>query len=140
MFKPIVTSTSFYHFLNKNRLMGLCCTQCGALFLPPRPICIRCLSSEMDWVQMNGSGKLITFTTSAVGASHMLEKGYDRTNHYCCGAAELDEGSRVSAHVVGVDVRDPDNIRIGTPVMLEFSKSMDTPAILTFRAKTEEVI
>ncbi len=54
--------------------------------------------------------------------------------------AELDEGPGVSAHVVGVDIRDSDNIRIGTPVMLEFSKSMDTLAILTFRAKTEEVI
>ncbi len=80
------------------------------------------------------------FTTIAVGASRMFEKGYDRDNHYCCEIVELDEGSRVSAHVVGVDVRDPDNIRIDTPVMLEFSKSMDTPAILTFRAKTEEVI
>ena len=129
------TSASFYHFLNEKKLKGSRCKQCKALFLPPRPICTKCHSTDMEWVQIKGHGKLITFTTIAVGTSPMAEEGYDRNRHYCCGVVELDEGPRVSAHILGVDAQNPSGIEIGTPVTVEFLKREDKPAVLAFRVR-----
>jgi uncharacterized OB-fold protein len=70
----------------------------------------------------------------AVGTSSMVAEGYDRYRHYCCGIVELDEGLRVSAHILGVDVQDPSSIEIGTPVTIEFPEGEGKPMVLTFRA------
>jgi uncharacterized OB-fold protein len=87
----------------------------------------------MDWVQMKGHGKLIAFTTVAVGTSPMVEEGYDRERHYCCGIVELEEGPRISAQILGLDCQNPDDIEIGTPVSVEFLERDGKPAIVAFR-------
>jgi hypothetical protein len=53
---------SYERFLSEEKLMGSRCRDCGFLFLPPRTICIECYSSEMDWVEMKGKGKLAAYT------------------------------------------------------------------------------
>ena len=50
---------SYEWFLNEERLMGSRCTTCGALFVPPRPICIRCHGTDMVWVEMEGGSGTI---------------------------------------------------------------------------------
>ncbi len=49
---------SYEQFLKEGKLMGSRCGKCGALALPPRPICVSCFSSEMEWAQFKGSGRL----------------------------------------------------------------------------------
>ncbi len=127
------TSASFYRFLSEKRLMAAKCKGCQALYLPPRPICFKCRVADMEWVRLKGEGKLIAFTTIAVGTSPMAAEGYDRNRHYCCGIVELDEGPKVSALVVGVDPQVPGNIKIGTQVRIEFVDRQDKPAVLTFK-------
>ncbi len=51
------SDNSFDQFLNEEKLMGSKCKNCGALSAPPRPICIKCHSSDMQWVEMKGRGK-----------------------------------------------------------------------------------
>lgn len=130
---------SFYRFLDENKLMGSRCKQCTALYLPPRPICIKCHSSDMEWVQMKGAGKLAAFTTIAVGTSLMVEAGYDRNKHYCSGIVKLDEGPRISAQILGVDAQNPASVRIGTPVTVRFVKRKNKQTIwrLQFRVTSE---
>jgi uncharacterized OB-fold protein len=65
----------------------------------------------------------------------MVEEGYDRNHYYCCGVVELDEGPRVSAHILGVDTQNPNGIKIGTPVMVEYLKREGKPVVLTFRVR-----
>lgn len=84
---------------------------------------------------MKGHGKLVTFTTIAVGTSQMIEEGYDRNHHYCCGLVELDEGPRVSAQILGVDAQNPIEVEIGTPVTIKYLKRENKPTILTFRVR-----
>ena len=88
----------------------------------------------MEWVPMSGEGKLVTFTTIAVGTSAMEAKGFGRDRHYCCGVVELDEGPKVCAFITGVDVQNPANIKINTPVSVEFPEGEDELSVLTFRA------
>lgn len=111
---------SYEQFLNEEKLMGSRCQKCGSLFLPPRPICINCQSREMEWVEMKGKGKLVAFTCIAVGPPFMIKEGYDRKHPYCTGVVELEEGVRVVARIEGVDTTNPEGIKIGTPLTVEF--------------------
>lgn len=114
------TAASFDKFCSEKKLMASRCKKCGALYLPPRPLCIKCYSSEMEWVELKGKGKLVAFTVIGVGPSTMLKEGYDREHPYCSGVVELEEGPRISTQIVGVDVNKPENIKIGTPVVADF--------------------
>jgi uncharacterized OB-fold protein len=53
---------SYEQYLKEEKLMGSRCKKCGALFVPPRSICIKCYSSEMEWVEIKGEGRLHAFT------------------------------------------------------------------------------
>jgi len=111
---------SYQQFLNEEKLMGSKCQRCGALFTPPRPICIKCHGTEMQWVEMKGKGKLAAFTCIAVGPRFMIEEGYDRKHPYISGVVELEEGAKVDARIEEVDGTKPEAIKIGTPLTVKF--------------------
>ena len=111
---------SYETFLKEEKLMGSVCKKCGAKFLPPRPICIECFSSDMDWFESKGDGKLVAFTSIFVGPPSMVEEGYNRKNPYCLGVIALNEGVKIDARVHGVDAKNPETIKIGTPMTLGF--------------------
>jgi len=114
------TATSFDTFCSEKKLMASKCKKCGALHLPPRPICVNCSSGDMEWVEMKGKGKIVAFTVIGVGPWTMVSEGYDRKNPYCSGVIELEEGPRMATQILGVDVNKPENIKIGTPVTADF--------------------
>lgn len=111
---------SYERFLDEERLMGSRCQTCGVLFVPPRSICIKCYGCEMEWVEMKGKGKLVAFTSIAIGPPFMIEEGYDRKHPYVSGVVELEEGLKVVARVEGVDGSKPESIKIGTPLQAAF--------------------
>ena len=114
------TASSFSMFLNEEKLMAAQCPDCKALYLPPRPLCTSCYNGTMEWVQLKGKGRLTAYSVIAVGPTFMFEEGYDRNNHYCAGIVQLEEGPRISARILGVDVKHPEAIKIGTPVEVQF--------------------
>ena len=111
---------SYEQFLNEEKLMGSKCKKCGALFLPPRPICIKCHGSDMEWVEMEGDGKLAAFTCIAVGPPFMIDEGFDRKHPYCLGIVECKEGVRIVARIEEVDTSKPENIKLRTPLQVSF--------------------
>jgi len=113
---------AFRQALKNGKLTVSRCLKCGALFLPPRPICPECHKCDMTITTVKGQGKLVAFTVITAAPPLMLEEGYGRDNPYCCGIVLLDEGVKVTARILGVDVRQPEKIKIGTPVTLEFQE------------------
>ena len=69
---------------------------------------------------MTGKGKLSAFTAVYVAPTFMIAEGYGRDNPYCTGIVELEEGLQISAQILGVDSRDAQEIRMGTPLTVEF--------------------
>ena len=131
-----VNSASFYQFLTEKKLMASMCKKCQALYLPPHPICIKCHGNEMEWVEMKGKGKLATFTAIAVGQSRTIEEGYSRDNPYLVGIVELDEGPKVSGRILGIDAKKPENIKVGTPLTIEFTEQGEgRNCFVAFKAK-----
>lgn len=125
---------SYERFLSEDRLMGSRCRKCGALSVPPRSVCIKCYGSEMEWVEMEGRGKLVAFTSIAIGPPFMTREGYDRKRPYVCGVVELDRGARVVGRIEGVDGSKPETIKIGTPVKAEFLHRGEGENAMTFLA------
>lgn len=111
---------SYRQFLQEEKLMGSKCTQCGAVYVPPRPLCVECHNSGMQWVQMDGKGKLAAFTCISIGPAFMAAEGFNRKNPYCVGVVELDEGPRVDARIEGVQTSKPEEIKIGAPMTVKY--------------------
>jgi uncharacterized protein len=128
------TSASFYAYLDEHKLMGTRCQSCGTLHLPPRPICTACHSKDLAWAEMSGQGQLIAFTTVHIAPTAMLAEGYGRDNPYCTGIVQLKEGPAISAQILDVDVQQPQNIKIGTPLSVAFVERGTEKAKQTFLA------
>jgi uncharacterized OB-fold protein len=114
------THHTFQAYLSEHRLMGTRCQACGAAYLPPRPMCTRCYSIEMEWAAQPVEGTLMAFTTIHIAPSAMIAAGYGRDHPYCSGIVRLENGLSISAQIVGVEAEQPEAIQIGAPVRVEF--------------------
>jgi uncharacterized OB-fold protein len=117
--KPF-NDASYEQFLNSGKIMGSKCRKCGALALPPRPICVSCFGSQVEWVQFKGDGKLAAFTSITVAPPLMAKEGFGRTSPYVVGVVELREGVKIVARITGVDAKKPEQIKVGTALSAEF--------------------
>ncbi len=125
MLTPEASVKSFYDFLKEKKIMGTKCKDCGEVYLPPRPLCPKCINSNLEWVEVEGKGKLVAFTSITVAPTHMINAGYSRENPYVFGVVKLDSGPSISGMILNVDAKKPENIAIGTPMTVEFVKRDD---------------
>ena len=72
--------------LREGRLLGLKCG-CRDFLCPPRAVCPRCGSSDLEVVQLSGKGKIASFTTLFVAA-----EGRDKELPYAMALVALEEG------------------------------------------------
>ncbi len=114
------TAAEFYGYLSENKLMGTRCRTNGKLYVPPRAMCPESYSTDMEWVEMSGKGKVRAFTVITVGPTAMVEAGYNIKNPYCAALVELEEGPTVSGQLLEVDVAHPESIKIGMSVKATF--------------------
>jgi len=120
-----LNDTSDEQFLAEWKIVGSKCKKCGALALPPRPLCVSCYSPEMEWAEFKGTGKLAAFTSITVAPPNLAKEGYGRNNPYVVGVVELDEGVKAVARIVGVDAKKPEAIKVGTAMQAEFLTKED---------------
>ncbi|BBO86219.1 Zn-ribbon domain-containing OB-fold protein [Desulfosarcina ovata] len=52
----------FVDYLESGKVMYTHCKKCGANFFPPRADCEGCLSSDMEWKEVSGTGKLVSYS------------------------------------------------------------------------------
>ena len=131
------SAASFEQYLSEHQLMVVRCTQCNANFVPPRAICLRCHSDQMEWAAASGKGSLAAFTVIYSGPTFMVEQGFDRKSPYISGIVALEEGTSVSARITGIDPLHPEAIQIGTSLtveFVEFGEGEAKKAYLAFKA------
>ena len=61
-FTATTKTNEFIDFLEQGKVMGSRCKECGLVFFPPRADCHHCLNSSMEWFEVTGTGKLVTFS------------------------------------------------------------------------------
>ena len=61
-FTSVTKVNDFVDYLDQGKVMGTRCLDCGLVFFPPRADCFRCLAGNVEWFEVEGTGKLITFS------------------------------------------------------------------------------
>lgn len=89
----------FWDGANQRRLMIQRCTapDCGKAVFYPRVCCPYCKSSNLEWVQASGSGRVISHTT--IHRTH--HDGFNCDAPYVFAAIELAEGPCMYAQMPG---------------------------------------
>ena len=98
----------FFDNVKDNKLTGTRCVKCKTIYCPPRADCHKCMTSEVEWIELSGRGKLVAFTVIHVGP----EK-YEKYVPYVVAMIELEEGPKLMAAMRDVKQED---LKIGMPV------------------------
>jgi uncharacterized OB-fold protein len=61
-FTALTKTNDFIDYLEGDKVEGTKCKKCGAVFFPPRADCYQCLSSDMEWFEISGTGTLLSYT------------------------------------------------------------------------------
>ena len=93
-----LTFKDYNEALKLNKLLGLKCKKCGAATVPPKMVCRKCASLDMEVVELAGKGKIQTFTTCNVAP-----EGREDELPYVVLLVELDEGPWIMGNLTGVD-------------------------------------
>ena len=111
--KPDEVSKEFWQGCQRYELLLQKCSDCGRFQFYPRPICINCMSPNMEWVRSSGTGTVHSFT-----AVHQnVTPGFKEEVPYVFAIIELEEGVRLSTNIVGCA---PEDVYIGMPVEVIF--------------------
>ncbi|MBN2007803.1 Zn-ribbon domain-containing OB-fold protein [candidate division KSB1 bacterium] len=109
------------------------CTGCGKIFFPPRIVCDECASRSFETINLSRYGKIVTFTVIRIAPSQFVDQA-----PYPIGIVELNDGIKICTQIADCN---PDDLKIGMPVRLEFRKiSQDgTPGIIQYGYKAVPV-
>jgi len=66
-FTQITKVNDFIKYLEEGKVEGTKCKKCGQIFFPPRADCFSCFSSDMEWFEVTGAGKLVTYSKLQYG-------------------------------------------------------------------------
>jgi uncharacterized OB-fold protein len=66
-FTSISKVNDFIDYLAQGKVMGTKCKKCGTVHFPPVADCAECLSSDVDWFEVTGTGELVSFSKLMYG-------------------------------------------------------------------------
>ncbi len=90
-FQPEFTISNFLKKLMvEGRLCYARCTDCGLKMIPPRPVCSRCLSSSLEWLDVPVEGKLMAFSKV-----HVSNETFEGFVPYIVGIGSFDDALNV---------------------------------------------
>jgi uncharacterized OB-fold protein len=92
-----LTFHQYSEALKEDKLLGLECQLCGAVMVPPRMVCRKCASLDLEIITLSGKGKIKTFTTAFVAA-----EGRENELPYTIVLAEMDEGPWLMGNLEGI--------------------------------------
>jgi len=119
-------SRAFWEGCGRGELLLQRCGACGALQHRPRALCVSCLAPEMGWERASGRGTLHAFTVTHQNQAPRFREA----TPYVLAWVELEEGPRLLCNVVGCE---PEAVRIGLPVVVDFQPAEGQIAVPRFR-------
>ena len=110
----------------KPYLFGSRCKVCAQMSFPPRKVCSKCFSEEMESIPLSSRGKLYTYTIIGYPPPGLAAP-------YAIGYVDLPEGVRVFSIITDWDQK---SLKVGTDVELIIGKlkeDKDGNEILTYK-------
>jgi uncharacterized OB-fold protein len=106
------TIEQFYKHLAQGKLMAGKCTRCGKIHLPPRPLCDNCFGQEFTWIEIQGKGKLLTYSVI-----HIAPAQFQQLAPYAVGIVQLENGLKLPGMISGVTQK---QLHIGMSLQIDF--------------------
>ena len=104
----------FWEACREGRLTIQRCTNCGHVRFPPTFYCAKCGSSEHEWIDSTGRGKVFSW----IVVRHPVPRDiYAADVPYVVALIELDEGVRIASNIVGIE---PEKVTASMPVRATF--------------------
>ena len=107
---PISRTSKFWQGLKEGKIYATKCQKCGRLHFPPVADCGDCGSSNVKWIELEGEGKIETFTQVVVKPA-----SFSNESNYIVAIARLKEGVRALAWLIAVERED---VQVGMKVRL----------------------
>ena len=111
-------AADFVTYLEQGKVMTTRCKQCGTTYFPPKLDCPTCSSSDVEWVEIKGDGKLLTYAVVNYGPT-----GFENDAPYTLAIADFSDGLRMFGRL-SRDIAEND-IEIGMPVKVVPAKLAD---------------
>ncbi|USZ73600.1 Zn-ribbon domain-containing OB-fold protein [Natronosalvus halobius] len=105
----------FWEAAQEERLIVQRCDECDEYVFPPQDVCAYCWADALDWVEVDGEGRIHSFSTIHVD----IHSTWGDRVPYTVAFVELDEGPFLVTNVVDCE---PDDIEIGTAVEVTFGE------------------
>ncbi len=125
--EPDETTRFFWEGARQHRLLIQRCADCGYYAHPPRPLCRRCLSTNLAPQQMSGRGRVYCYTVTR----HVFHPAMAKRLPYVVAIVELEEqpGLRLVSGLRGIE---PGQVRTGMPVSVTFRRVDDEVTLPEF--------
>jgi uncharacterized OB-fold protein len=94
-------ASDFVSYLEKGKVMATRCRKCGTNYFPPRMDCPKCVGSDIEWFEIKGNGRLVTYTIVNYGPT-----GFENDAPYTLAIADFD-GVRVFGRL-NKDIKESD--------------------------------
>jgi uncharacterized OB-fold protein len=78
-------TAEFIRYLEGGKVMASRCKKCGATYFPPKADCPACLSSEVEWFEVKGEGKLRSYSKVNYGPT-----GFEADAPYILALGDFD--------------------------------------------------
>ena len=99
----------FVTYLEQGKVMATRCRKCGTSYFPPRMDCSKCLLSDMEWFEIKGNGRLLTYSIVNYGPV-----GFEDKTPYTMAVVEFEDGIKVFGFL-SWDIKESD-IKVGMGV------------------------
>jgi len=143
-FSLLVKDTKVSEFaegIERGVILATECKKCGSIYYPPRHDCPKCYSDEMDWIELEGLGKLVSFTVIFVPPEHFSPdlQGTAPFSAYQyqpvpVGIVEMENGARVMGWIPEIMRKE---IHVGMTLAPKAEILPDGRATIVLRAKGE---
>lgn len=112
-----VTRSKFLTELRDNRkIVGTKCPNCDMVWVPARSTCMKCFTSLKDFVEVDNTGRVTTYTI--INVSQTI---YPNTPPFVIGIVQLDGADTGLVHFIG-EVN-PKDMKIGMKVEAVFKEN-----------------
>jgi uncharacterized OB-fold protein len=124
--RPTPTSQPFWDALRAERIELQRCDDCGTWVHYPRSRCVRCLSPQLSWHQVDGQGRVYSFSVARQATAPQFEDEVPQI----ITIVELPEGVRLTTTLVDTA---PSDVHVGVAVSPVFEHGNDGITMLRYR-------
>ncbi len=123
---PDPESAPFWNACREHKLKIMKCTSCGKPRFPATSFCPHCQSSDHEWVEASGTGKVFSW----IVVRHPVPKDvYMEDVPYTVALVELDEGVRMPTNIVDCA---PEDVSANMRVQVKFRDVTDEITLPVF--------